>query len=172
MPYLPFRVFINCKERPRRLRQRLSALAEYPSLLPRISEIEVEMTRLFFVNPQSFKSAVLNLRTTLIISAFLRNVPHVRRLHTARFSKIKVEREHLMSLSRSNSLYRLILFRCGLPRSVRLPPLPIRYLNLSLGPDYKHMGLLLGHCRIWHSPLYSSPALGYHIIRPCSRRWP
>ena len=121
-------------------------MVEYPSLLPRISEIKVEMTRPSPFNPQSIKLQVLNTRTTLIISAFLQNVSHMPRLHTARFSWVQVKQEHLTLLFKSNSLHHLDLFQCYLPKSLRLPPSPIRYLTLSLRDDEKHMKPLLGHC--------------------------
>ena len=59
---------------------------------------------------------------------------------------MKVKQEHLALLFQSNSLHHLKLIRCALPKSVRLPPSPIRYLTLSLRGDYKHMEPLLGHC--------------------------
>ena len=92
------------------------------------------------------KSPGLNFRAKLIISAFLRNVSHMPRLHTANFSGFKVKQEHLALLFQSNSLHHLTLSRCGLPISVRLPPSPIRHLTLSLRDNCKHVEPLLGHC--------------------------
>jgi len=101
------------------------------------------MTSPRVVNPQSIK--LLNPRTTRIISAFLQNVSHMPRLHTACFSWTQVKQEHLASLFKSNSLHHLNLFQCYLPESLRLPPSPIRYLTLSLRDDHKHMEPSLGH---------------------------
>jgi len=95
------------------------------------------------VDPQFLKLSVPNRR---VISAFLRNVPHMRRLHTARFSEVNVEQEHLALLFQSNSLHHLILFRCSLPGSLRLPPSHIRDLTLTVRDNCDHMGPLLGHC--------------------------
>ena len=104
------------------------------------------MTRPRVANPQSIKLLVLNPLTTLIISAFLQNVSHMPRLHTACFSCIQVKQEHLALLFKSNTLRCLDLFQCYLPKSLRLPPSPIRYLTLSLRDDCKHMEPLLWHC--------------------------
>jgi hypothetical protein len=145
---------------------RLSALAKCPSLLSGISHIEVGIPRSLFVIPRSFKPPVLN---RLIISAFLRNAPQMRKLHTARFSEVKVNQEHLALLLQSNNLQHLILFQCGLPRSVRLPPSHIRYLTLWLRDDCNHMHTepLLRHCsanlealhiavHLWQAPLFTT----------------
>ena len=84
-----------------------------PSLLQNISEIEVGIWRPFQL--RLIKPLVLNFRTTLIISAFLRNVSLMRRLYTARFFGIKVEPGHLALLFQSNYLQHLILSQCSLP---------------------------------------------------------
>jgi hypothetical protein len=68
------------------------------------------------------------------------------RLHTAVFSGIKVKQEHLALLFQSNSLHHLMLSRCRLPRSVRLPPPPVGLLTLSLIDNCEHVESLLGHC--------------------------
>ncbi len=68
------------------------------------------------------------------------------RLHTADFSRIKVKQEYLALLFESNTLHHLRLIRCGLPKWVRLPPSPIRYLTLSLRDGYKLVEPLLRHC--------------------------
>ncbi len=104
------------------------------------------MIRSPFVDPQTYQPPALDHRTRSMISAFLRNVPHMPRLHTACFSELQVEQEHLALLFQSNSLHRLILFQCGLPKSVRLPPSPIRHLTLSVREDFKHTKPLLWHC--------------------------
>ena len=143
-PNLPTRVYIHCEARPRHIRQKLSVFSECPSLLRNISEIEIE--REVLIDKQLIKPPVLNFRTTLILSAFLRNVPHMPQLHTAAFSGVKVKQEHLALLFQSISLHHLILFRCRLPKSVCLPPSPIRYLTLSMRSDCKLVGPLLGHC--------------------------
>jgi hypothetical protein len=122
----------------------LSAFAKCPSLLQNVSEIDVGIWMPLRLLP--IKPLVLNFRTTLVISAFLRNVSHMPRLHTARFAGIKIKREHLALLFQSNSLHHLILSRCGLPRLVRLPPSHIRYLTLSLTDNYSHTEPLLRHC--------------------------
>jgi len=92
------------------------------------------------------KSRILKFRSTLIISTFLRNVSHMPRLHTAIFSGIRVKQKHLALLFQSNSLRHLVLSRCSLPRSVRLPPSPAHHLTLSLGDSCKHVEPLLGYC--------------------------
>jgi hypothetical protein len=92
------------------------------------------------------KAQVLKSRPIRIISGFLQNVPHMPRLHTAVFSEIKVKQEHLALLFQSNSLYHLILSNCILPRSIHLPPSPVRHLTLSLNDNCKHVEPFLGHC--------------------------
>ena len=121
----------------------LSAFADCPSLLRNISEIEVET---WLAKQQHTAPLVLNFHAALTISAFLRNVPHMPRLHTACFFWIKVKQEHLALLFQSNTLHHLKLIRCTLPKSVRLPPSPIRYLTLLLRDDCKLVEPLLGHC--------------------------
>ena len=143
-PYLPTKVHIDGMARPRHIRQRLSAFAECPSLLRDISEIEVETYLAKWKQPN--KPLVLRFRAALTISAFLRNVPHMPRLHTTCFFWVKVKQEHLTLLFQSNSLHRLLLLQCDLPKSVRLPPSPIRHLILSLRGDCQHIEPLLGHC--------------------------
>jgi len=88
----------------------------------------------------------LQLRSRHIVSAFLRNVPLMLRLHTATFYKIKLQQRHLALLFQSNSLHHLEISKCYLPRWVFLPPSPIRYLTLSLRDDCRHVEPLLGHC--------------------------
>ena len=143
-PYLPTKVYIDGMARPRHIRQRLSAFAECPSLLRDISEIEVGTWLAKWKKPAI--PPVLSFRAALSISAFLRNVPHMPRLHTACFFWMKVKQEHLALLFQSNNLHHLRLLQCDLPKSIRLPPSPIRYLTLSLKRDCKHMEPLLGHC--------------------------
>ena len=65
------------------------------------------------------------------------------RLHTARFSNIKVEQKHLELLFQSNSLHHLNLHHCGFPRLGWLPPSRIRHL---LFVECQNMEPLLGHC--------------------------
>jgi len=70
----------------------------------------------------------------------------MRRLHTARFFEVNVWQEHLALLFQSNSLHHLILSRCSLPGSVRLPQSHIRDLTLTVEDNCDHMRPLLGHC--------------------------
>ncbi len=142
-PHLPTRVSIHCDARPQHIRQRLSAFAECPALLRNISEIEVE-TWSPVADPRG--PLYLNFRAAQAISAFLRIVPHMPQLHTAGFSQIKVKQEYLALLFQSNTLRHLKLIQCGLPKSVRLPPSPIRCLTLSLRDGCKLVEPLLGHC--------------------------
>ena len=108
-----------------------------------MSEIEVEIW-VAYVEP--IKPLRLNFRAAQTISAFLRNVPHMPRLHTAGFSHIKVKQEYLALLFQFNTLHHLKLIRCGLPKSVRLPPSPIRYLTLSPRDGCNLVEPLLRHC--------------------------
>ena len=139
--YLPFKVCIDCNATPRHIKRRLSALDAHPSLLARISEIEIEM-----IEPQFAKSQVLNFRTTSYISAFLRNTPRMPRLHTARFSAVRVEQEHLALLFHSSSLHALILVQCRLRKMAYLPPSRIRHLTVRLMDNWLHVEALLAHC--------------------------
>ena len=91
---------------------------------------------------------VLNHRTVRIVSAFLQNILRMPRLHTARFSGIRMEQEHLAPLFQSNSLHTLILSRCGVCTMVGLPLPRIRHLTLlsiSVG-EWPHMVSLFEHC--------------------------
>jgi len=91
------------------------------------------------------------------------------RLQSAGFAGIKVEQEHLALLFQSNTLHDLILFRCSLPRSVRLPPSPVRHLTLSLRDHYKHVEPLLGHCS---ANLEALDFTGHLLQLPGSMRFP
>ena len=99
--------------------------------------------------PHSIKTLqVLSTRATRIVSTFLQNTLRMPRLHTARFSGIIMEQEHLTPLFQSNSLHTLILSRCSLCNMVGLPPPHIRHLTLqSISVDnWLHMVSLFGHC--------------------------
>jgi len=88
----------------------------------------------------------LNSRIKRIISAFLRNVERMPRLHTACFIDIEMEQEHLELLFQSNSLHHLLLRRCGFLHLGCLPPSRIRHLTLSLMVEWKDVEPLLRHC--------------------------
>ena len=150
-------MYINCNAKPRHIKRRLSALDAHPSLLGRVSEIEIE------IKPELFVKSRFNPRTTSRVSAFLRNTPRMPRLHTARFSGIRVEQEQLALLFQSNSLHTLILFQCSLQKTGYLPPSRIRHLTISLTGNWLHVEPLLAHCsanletltfvgELWRSP--------------------
>ena len=104
----------------------------------------MDSTSLFsIIHPQ-----VLNPRVARIVSAFLRNILRMPRLHTARFSGIIMEQAHLALLFQSNNLHTLILSRCGLCTILGLPLPRIRHLTLLWIPvdDWPHMVSLFGHC--------------------------
>src|SRR5258706_240759 len=142
-PHLPTNVSIYCDAGPQLIGQRLYAFAECPALLRNISKIEFKWS---VWHRESGEALRLDPRVELTISAFLRNVPHMPRLHTVTFKRIKVKEEYLALLFQSKTLHHLRLFRCGLPKSVRLPPSPIRCLTLSSGSGCKHMKPLLRNC--------------------------
>jgi len=98
------------------------------------------------MNPTRKNQSIVRFRSRHIVSAFLRNVPLMPRLHTATFYKIKLQQRHLALLFQSNSLHHLEISKCYLPRWVFLPPSPIRHLTLSLRDDCRHVEPLLGHC--------------------------
>ena len=85
------------------------------------------------------------------------------RLHTARFSGVRVEQEQLALLFQSNSLHTLILSQCSLRKTGHLPPSRIRHLTTSLMANWLHVEPLLAHCSanletltfvgdLWRSP--------------------
>jgi len=149
------------------IKQRLSAFDEHPSLLPRISEIEVEMKRIPY---SDHIRRELQPRTTLIVSAILQKASHMPRLHTARFSGVTMKQEHLALLFQSNNLQTLILYQCYLPRLVRLPPSSIRHLTLSLiQSEWQCIESFLGHCS---ANLEALDFVGHLSQEPGSTRLP
>jgi len=141
-PYLDFDVRINCDVNLSRLKRKLAAL---DALFARISSIE-----LFTAIPPLDKSPlaipeprVLNLRTKYIISTFLRNAPCMPGLHTATFSRIIMDQEHLELLFHSKSLHTLIFDHCSLRGMAPHTPSSIRHLEMRLVED---MEPFLGHC--------------------------
>ena len=151
-PYLDIDVRINCDANPSRLKRKLAAL---DANLARISSIEV-----FTEIPLLSKSLsaipeprVLNPRTKYIISAFLRNAACMPRLHTATFSRIIMDQEHLELVFHSKSLHTLIFDHCSL-RGMHPP-----FGNETCGRDGTLSGALLCQSRNFT----------YHFS-PCSTR--
>ena len=140
----------------------LSTFAKCPSLVRNISKIDVEFWNShIWINPPKSPSD-LQFRSRHIVSAFLRNVPLMPRLHTATFYSVKLQQRHLALLFQSNSLHRLEISKCYLPRWVFLPPSPIRHLRLSLRGDCRHAEPLLGHC----SPNLEALDFNGHLSQP------
>jgi hypothetical protein len=87
-------------------------------------------------------------------------------LHTVRFSRIWVDREHLALLLQSNSLHTLALFMCVPPKAAGLPPSYIHHLKVALMDDWRSMEPLLGHCGA------NLEALDFSCRLPLSRTLP
>jgi len=145
-PQLPTRVRICCDSGMWEVEYLLRAFGECPSLLRDISKIDVEYRASYTLIYPPKDPLILQFRSRHFISAFLRNVPLMPRLHTATFYSINLQQRHLALLFRSNSLHRLEISQCYLPRRVFLPPSPIRHLTLSLREDCRYVEPLLGHC--------------------------
>jgi len=143
--YSDLDVRINCDENLWCLKRTLAAPDAYPSLLARISSIALftEVLPLDGLWLTTSKAQPLSFWTKYIISAFLRNAPCMPRLHTAIFSRIIVDKEHLELLFHSRSLHTLVLGFCGFRGMAPRTPSHIRHLEMRYMED---MNPFLGHC--------------------------
>jgi len=154
--YLDLDVRINCDDNLWYLKRGLAA----PDAYARISSIALstDVLPLDRLSLTISKAQVLSFWTKYIISAFLRNAPCMPRLHTASFSGIIVDQEHLELLFHSRSLHTLVLGFCSLRGMAPRTPSHIRHLEMRHVED---MDPFLGHC--------SANLEALHLI--CQHAW-